>query len=186
MNVVHFRDAKALDRWFAKHHAKATELWIGFHRKGTGLPGVTYAEAVDAALCWGWIDGLKKKVDDTTYTHRFTPRKPDSIWSDINTKKVQALKAAGRMQPPGLAAFAKRDAKRAGVYSFERKTAVEFDPGSAREFRRHRAAWRFFEAQPPGWRRLMAFYVTSAKQPETRARRLAKLIAAASRGERLS
>jgi len=185
MNVVHFKDLAALERWFARHHAGASELWIGFHRKGTSGTGPSYLEAVEAALCWGWIDGVKKKVDDTTYTLRFSPRKAKSIWSDINTKRYAELEAAGRIRPPGRAAYERRSAARAGLYSFE-QPEVAFDAKTLASFRKHARAWRWFEAQPPGWRRTMTWWVISAKREETRAARLAKLIASSARGERLA
>ena len=171
-------------RWLASRHAKATELWVGFWKKDSGRKGMTYEEAVDEALCYGWIDGLTKRHDERSYKQRFSPRKPTSVWSAINIGKVERLKAAGRMAKPGLEAFEKRDPKRTSVYSFENRDA-RLSPGMEKRFRASRKAWAFFERQPPGYRRLMAFWVMSAKKEETRDRRLERLIERSAAGERI-
>ena len=170
--------------WLEKNHERATELWVGFYRKGSGRPSITWPESVDEALRFGWIDGVRKTVDGESYMIRFTPRRPRSIWSNVNIAKVEALIAAGRMAPAGLAAYARLTPERAGIYSFERETAT-FDADSERAFRRNKKAWRFFEAQPPYYKRVITFYVMSAKRPETRARRLAMLIEHSAKGERI-
>ena len=180
----HFRTAADFRKWLAANHAKATELWVGFWKKGSGKAGMTYDEAVDEALCYGWIDGLAKGNDELSYKQRFSPRKPTSIWSTINIGKVERLKAAGRMAAPGLEAFEKRDPKRTSVYSFENRD-VKFSPAIEKRFRADRKAWAFFGQQPPGYRRLMAFWVMSAKKEETRDRRLAKLIETSAGGKRI-
>jgi uncharacterized protein YdeI (YjbR/CyaY-like superfamily) len=162
--------------WLARNHDKATELYVGFYRKDSGKGGITYAEALDEALCFGWIDGVRRKIDHESYTNRFSPRKSRSYWSDVNIAKAKALQAAGRMMPPGLAAFERRDEARAARYSFEAKNAA-FDAPSLKTFRSNRTAWAYFSARAPGYRRLMTFWVMSARQQATRDRRLATLIA---------
>lgn len=184
MKVVHFASAAALRRWLERHHATAAELYLGFYRKGSGKGGPTYAEALDELLCFGWIDGVVRRVDDVSFCHRVTPRKPGSIWSRINVGHVERLTRAGRMQPAGLAAYAARRADRTGVYSFERESAT-LPAGFTAIFRRERPAWAFWNRQPPGYRRTLTHWVTSAKQEATRRRRLDRLIAACQAGERL-
>lgn len=181
-----FFDSQAAFRaWLAANHRKATELWVAFHKVHRGKGGLTYAEAVDEALCFGWIDGVKKRIDEEAYMHRFTPRSPKSIWSEGNTRRAEALLKAGRMAPAGADAFAARDPKRAGLYSFENRDRG-LDADSEKRFRAQRKAWKFFQEQPPGYRRIAAFWVASAKREETRARRLAQLIADSARGERIA
>ena len=179
-----FRSRTEFRAWLAKHHASVPELWVGFWKAHTGKGGLTYDEAVDESLCHGWIDGIVKRVDEHSYKQRFTPRRKGSIWSAINLKKVEALKAAGLMAPAGLAAYEGRDPRRAGLYATENKDAA-FTPALLKRFRANRKAWAFFDAQPPGYRRLMAHWVTSAKKEETRERRLAKLVAESEVGRRL-
>ena len=166
------------------NHARLSEIWVGFFKKYSGKGGLTYAEAVDEALCFGWIDGLKKRVDELSYTHRFTPRKPKSNWSRINIQHVERLKKAGRMTPAGLEAYAAREPQRSGVYSFEnapRKLAA----ADEKQFKADKTAWEFFQQQPPGYQRLAIWWVVSAKKPETRARRLGQLIAESRHRRRL-
>lgn len=171
--------------WLQKNHEHATELWVGFYRKDSGRRSITWPESVDEALRFGWIDGVRKTVDDVSYMIRFTPRKANSVWSRVNIAKVEALIAVDRMAPAGLAAYARCTPERSGIYSFEREAAA-FDAESARAFRSNKTAWQFFEAQPPYYRRVATFYVTSAKRPETRARRLAALIDCSAKGQRIS
>jgi uncharacterized protein YdeI (YjbR/CyaY-like superfamily) len=171
-------------RWLEKNHAKAAELWVGFHKRGSGRPSLTWPESVDEALCFGWIDGVRYRVDETTYKIRFTPRKAKSIWSNVNVKRVDALKKEGRMTEAGLAAFAKADPKRSGIYALERETA-RLGPAHQKRFKADAKAWAFFRAQPPGYQRLASFYVVGAKQEETRLRRLDVLIAHCAAGRRL-
>jgi uncharacterized protein YdeI (YjbR/CyaY-like superfamily) len=184
MTARYFKTASDFRRWLAAHHATDRELLVGFYKKASGRPGISYKEAVDEALCFGWIDGIKKRVDDERYTHRFTPRKAGSTWSLINANRVKELIAVGRMAAPGREAFERRDPKKTGIYSFERRPST-LDPSLERIFRRNTAAWTFFGAQPPGYRRLMTFYVMSAKQQETRERRLAVLMKSSAEGKRL-
>jgi uncharacterized protein YdeI (YjbR/CyaY-like superfamily) len=180
-----FATPAAFRAWLDDHHDRETELLVGFHKKGSGKPSITWPESVDEALCYGWIDGVRRSLGEESYTIRFTPRKPGSIWSNVNIAKVKALQAAGRMMPAGLAAWDRRDPKKSGIYLFERSDAVAFDADAERQFKRSRGAWAYFMAQPPGYRRLATHYVTSAKRPETRERRLAALVDCSARGERL-
>jgi uncharacterized protein YdeI (YjbR/CyaY-like superfamily) len=181
---IFFKTAAAFRRWLAAHHASERELLVGFYKKASGIAGISYQEAVDEALCVGWIDGVKKRVDASRYTHRFSPRSASSTWSLINARRVKELIALKRMKKAGLAAWQRRDPKKTGIYSFENRPKV-WDAALEREFKRHAAAWRFFRAQPPGYQRLMVFYVMSAKQPETQRRRLDALIRRSAEGTRL-
>ena len=174
--IIYFSSPSAFGRWLEKHHGRKTALWVGFHRKATGRPSLTWSESVDEALCWGWIDGIRKSVDATRFTMRFTPRKPGSNWSAINIRKAKALIAAGRMRPPGLAAFRARRSDRSGVYSFEQKKTPKLPASYERVFRRSRAAWEFFRTRTDAYRRLTSHWVISAKREETRLRRLAVLV----------
>jgi|SRR5688572_3417393 len=179
-----FSSATEFRRWLKKNHARVDEFWIGFWKKSTGRGGLTYEEAVEESLCYGWIDGVKKSRDAESFKQRFTPRRPRSIWSAINIRKVEALKKKRLMAEPGLAAFALRDPKRSGIYAFERPDAV-FDPALARRLKANKGAWTFFAAQPPGYRRLMTHWVMSPKREETRERRLSRLLEASARGARV-
>jgi uncharacterized protein YdeI (YjbR/CyaY-like superfamily) len=181
----HFTSAADFRAWLAANHASTTELWVGFYKKDSGKGGLTYPEALDEALCFGWIDGIRKRVDDVRFTQRFTPRKPRSNWSLVNIRHVGRLKKAGRMAPAGLKAFAARTPAKSGVYSFENKPR-ELSPSLKRQFNAAPAAWNFFQQQPPGYRRVASFWVMSAKQAETRQRRLARLIADSGQGRRLA
>ena len=171
-------------RWLEKHHARRDELLVGFHKKDSGRGGLTYREALDEALCWGWIDGVRRRVDDDAYEIRFSPRKPKSKWSAVNVKRYRELDAEGRIAAPGREAFARFDPEAHPPYSFETRP-VELEPEYRTKFEAHADAWGFFQAQPPGYRRTANFYVMSAKRPETRERRLATLIDVSARGERL-
>lgn len=181
--VTFFPSAAAFGLWLAEHHASATERWVGFWRKDSGRGGLTYPEALDEALCWGWIDGIRKKVDAESYTNRFTPRKPDSSWSAVNVRHVQRLLAEGRMQPPGIAAYEARDRATKPTSWADRPQTLA--PELEQQLRRDATAWRFFRDQPPGYRKTAAFFVMRAKRAETRQRRLDLLIAHSAAGERL-
>lgn len=177
--------------WLEKNHDKEAELWVGFYRRDSGKPSITWPESVDEALCVGWIDGVRKSVDDTSYKIRFTPRKPSSIWSNVNVANVERLSAEGRMRPAGLEAFARKSDARSGVYAYEGRATLtrdnaQLEPEAEIQFRKNQAAWAFFEAQPPGYRKIALFYVASAKRPETRAKRVASLIELSAKGKRLS
>jgi len=169
--------------WLAAHHDTADTLWIGFWKADSGKKGLTYLEAVDEALCFGWIDGLKKRLDDEAFVQRFTQRRKGSYWSTINVRKVAALEKAGLMTDAGRAAFEVRD-KAPPPYSAENR-GVTLSDDFEKRFRAKKAAWQFFEAQPPGYRRIVSFWVMKAKKPETRERRLVQLIGDSARKVRL-
>jgi uncharacterized protein YdeI (YjbR/CyaY-like superfamily) len=184
VKLKYFKSAADFRAWLETNYAGATELWLGFYKKDSGKGGITYAEALDEALCFGWIDGVRKRVDELSFTQRFTPRKPKSIWSLINIGHVKRLTKAGRMMPAGQEAFAARTPERSGVYSFENRPR-ELSPELQRQFKTDKVAWGFYQQQPPGYRRLMAFWVMSAKQEETRQRRLAQLMKDSNYGRRV-
>jgi uncharacterized protein YdeI (YjbR/CyaY-like superfamily) len=163
-------------RWLEENHESARELSVGIRKKGSSRPGLGYVDAVDEALCFGWIDGVTHSLDEDRYTIRFSPRRPGSNWSLINVRKVEKLIAAGRMRPAGLRAFEERSAARTGVYSFEQRAEARLDPPMEERFRKHAAAWKYWAACPPGYRKTVTFWVMSAKKPETRDKRLATLI----------
>jgi len=170
--------------WLTAHHATETELWVGFYKKASGRGGITYNEALDEALCFGWIDGVRKRLDDDACVQRFTPRRTGSYWSAVNVRRANGLIRDKRMAPPGRRAFERRDASAAGKYSFER-AAAGFTPAQVRHFRSDRSAWEFFQSQPPGYRRIATFWVVSAKKDETRARRLETLMKDSAAGRRI-
>ena len=171
-----FKTSAEFRSWLAKNRTAASELWVGFYKKDSGKGGITYSEALDEALCFGWIDGVRKSVDAESYTIRFSPRQPKSIWSAVNTRRVAALTKAGSMDPSGLEVFRNRDPGRTLLYSYERERA-EFTGLWLERFRSNAAAWRFFDAQPPSYKRTVTFWVMSAKKEETRSKRLDALIA---------
>ncbi len=179
-----FKSAKDFRAWLATRCHTVNELWVGFFRKSSGKAGLAYLDAVDEALCFGWIDGLKKRIDDECYMHRFTPRKADSTWSVVNTKRFRQLTADGRVAAPGREVFAKRDQRKTGRYAYERAHA-DFDSSLEKTFRADAKAWTFFCAQPPGYRKLLTYWVTTAKQDETRRRRLAVLMAHSAERKRM-
>jgi uncharacterized protein YdeI (YjbR/CyaY-like superfamily) len=171
--------------WLERNHESQTELLVGFYKKGSGRPSITWPESVDEALCFGWIDGVRTRIDDASYSIRFTPRKRASTWSSVNIGRVAELAAEGRMRPAGIAAFERRTEARSGTYSYEQREHPKLTPEQEREFRANPAAWEFFHAQPPGYRRVATHWVVSAKREETRARRLATLIDDSVNGRRL-
>jgi uncharacterized protein YdeI (YjbR/CyaY-like superfamily) len=175
MKPIYFETPAEFRRWLEKNHAKATELLVGFHKRGTGKPSMTWPESVDEALCFGWIDGIRKSVDSERYTIRFTPRRARSIWSLVNVRRVKALTQTGRLRPAGLAAFKARHAARSGVYSFEQRPQ-RLEPAFEKQFRANRIAWVYFQSQAPWYRRTSIYWVMSAKKEETRRRRLEALI----------
>ncbi|MCW5808922.1 MAG: YdeI/OmpD-associated family protein [Deltaproteobacteria bacterium] len=180
-----FADGAAFRAWLAAHHATATELLVGYYKKGTGVPSMTWPESVDQALCYGWIDGVRRSAGDDAYTIRFTPRKARSIWSAKNVARIAELEAAGLLAPAGAAALALRTPERTGVYSFERAAAAVLSPAQEARLRANAKAAAFWDAQPPGYRATATHWVISAKQEATRARRLATLIADAAKGLRI-
>jgi len=183
--ILSFRTPAAFRKWLAANHLTSGPIWLRIYKKDSGTSSITYPEALDEALAFGWIDGVRRGVDGERYTIRFTPRKPRSIWSNVNVKRVGELIAAGRMMPSGLDTFANRDLKRSGIYSYEREIAAELSAADIKTIKADRAAWAFHEKQPTAYRRLVAHLVTSAKKPETRARRLQVLIANAREGKRI-
>jgi uncharacterized protein YdeI (YjbR/CyaY-like superfamily) len=169
-------------KWLKAEGHKTQELWVGFYKKSSGKPSITYSESVDEALCFGWIDGVRRSVDADAYMVRFTPRKPKSQWSAVNIKRVQQLATSGRMTPPGLRAFEGAESQER-KYSFEQRHESHFDKEAERRFRANRAAWEFFQSQPPWYRRTATFWVVSAKKEETRQKRLATLIDDSAHGQ---
>jgi uncharacterized protein YdeI (YjbR/CyaY-like superfamily) len=182
--MVHFKTAGEFRAWLEANHSKHPEIVILLHRKDSGKGGLTYPEALDEALCFGWIDGIRGKASNGSYSVRFTPRKKRSIWSLVNVRHVERLSASGRMRPPGLAAFLARDPSRTGVYSFERRTD-RFPRDIERVFRKDAVAWKNWSREPAGYRRTTAWWVASAVREETRMRRLAALVRASASGLRL-
>lgn len=177
-----FATGDAFAAWLEVNHAREPELLVGFYKRGTGKPSLTWPESVDAALAFGWIDGVRRSIDESAYSIRFTPRRPKSIWSAVNVARVEALTKEGRMHAAGLAAFAKRTAGRTGVYSFERSAEAKLDEREERALRANRAAASHFDAQAPWYRRTALHWVVSAKKDETRRTRLAHLIEASAAG----
>ena len=184
MQPKFFTSPEQFRQWLERNHDSATELLVGFHKKSSAKKSITYAEALDEALCFGWIDNVRRNFDETSYTIRFTPRKQGSIWSNVNVKHVERLKKEGRMQPAGLDAYERRDPKRTGIYSFENRPR-ELSPEYEKIFRQNKAAWKFFQEQPPGYKRLLIFRTMSAKKEETRLRRLKQLIENSEKGIRM-
>ena len=168
--------------WLHEHHATARELWVGYYKKGTGRPSITWPESVDVALCYGWIDGVRRSVDSDSYTNRFTPRKPTSHWSAVNIGRVEELTAQGRMQPAGLAAFARRKDETSAIHSYEQREQAALEEAEEQQLRADAAAWQFFQAQPRSYRQAAIRWVISAKRAETRQSRLARLIEDSAQG----
>jgi len=182
--VTYFKNPAELRQWFRGNHATAAELWVGFRKKGTGKPSITWPESVDEALCVGWIDGVRKRVDDECYVIRFTPRRPGSIWSAVNIRRVAELTKEKRMQPAGLKAFDARKENKSGIYAYEQRRD-ELEEPFASMLAKHAAAAKFFHAQPPYYRKTLGWWIVSAKKDETRLARLQKLIDACEKGKRL-
>jgi uncharacterized protein YdeI (YjbR/CyaY-like superfamily) len=185
MNPTFFPTPAAFRKWLQKNHDQATELLVGFYKKDSGKPSITWPESVDQALCFGWIDGVRKRIDDVSYSIRFTPRKAISTWSAVNIARVEELTKLGLMQPPGLRAFERRREDKSRIYAYENAPAM-LEAEAEESFRANRKAWDFFNEQPPSYRRVALYWVTSAKKEETRARRLATLIADSADGLRLA
>lgn len=175
---VFFPSSKALREWFMRHHLKAEVLWVGFHKRETGVPSVTWPDSVDEALCFGWIDGVRKSVDAQRYMIRFTPRKKASHWSLVNVQKMKVLLEQGKVKPKGLEAWAMRDEAKTGRASHERAQPAVLEPFELKQFKANAKAWAWFEAAPAWMQRSSRHWVVSAKKTETRARRLAQLIEA--------
>jgi uncharacterized protein YdeI (YjbR/CyaY-like superfamily) len=180
-----FDDAAGWRAWLEANHDRAPEVWVGMYKKHSARHNMTWSEAVDEALCFGWIDSVMHRIDDERHAQRFSPRKPASNWSAVNVAKIERLRAAGLLHDAGEAAFARRREDRTGVYSFEQATPAELTAGQRARLDADEAAAAFFDAQPPGYRRTAIHWVTSAKKPETRERRLATLIEDSAAGRRL-
>ncbi len=172
--------------WLERNHGRQNELWVGFHKKANGHPSITWPESVDQALCFGWIDGIRKSLGETSYVIRFTPRRQGSIWSAVNIRRLEALIRDGVVAPAGLAAYARRTAAKSAIYAYEQdRKAAALPDDLVREFKRNRAAWAFHSAQPPGYQRTAAWWVLSAKQDATRRKRFATLVADSAAGQRI-
>ncbi|HEY4301315.1 MAG TPA: YdeI/OmpD-associated family protein [Candidatus Didemnitutus sp.] len=184
-----FKSAAEFRQWLETNHATTVELFVGFYKKSSGRTGLTYFEAVDELLCFGWIDGVKRRVDDQAYSHRVTPRRAGSTWSNVNVGKVERLAKAGRMHASGLAAFAARSPARTGTYSYEQDRRPvrpdRFPLPLERELKKHSLAWAFWSAQPPGYRRTMVQWVVSAKLQAAQKRRFVRLVSESGRKHRL-
>jgi uncharacterized protein YdeI (YjbR/CyaY-like superfamily) len=183
-NVIFFVSSAELRDWLMKHADTESELWIGFHRKSTGKPSLSWPEVVDEVLCFGWIDGIRKRIDAEDFAQRVTPRKKDSNWSAINIRRMGELKSQGLVRPSGLRAFESRDPAKSETYSYEQRDAG-LDPESEALFRANEKAWQFFEAQPPSYRKPATWWVISAKNDETRKRRIETLIEDSAEGRRI-
>jgi uncharacterized protein YdeI (YjbR/CyaY-like superfamily) len=182
MKPTFFRSAAAFRKWLQAHGATEQELLVGFYKTDSGKPSMTWPESVDEALCFGWIDGVRKRIDDVSYTIRFTPRKPTSTWSSVNIKRAEALAAEGRMMPAGLKAFAARQGNKSGIYSYEQRPEELIEP-YAGMLASNSAAAKFFAAQAPSYRRAATWWVISAKQEATRLKRVATLIDLSGKGK---
>ena len=183
--IIYFKTSEEWSNWLEQRHNEESELWVGFFKKKSYKAGITYSEALDVALCFGWIDGIRKRVDDDRYMIRFSPRKPNSYWSAVNVERVKTLTERGLMQPPGLKAFQEYDPKDTDQYSYERPNR-KLDPAYEEQFRKNPKAWVFFQSQPPSYRKTASWWVMSAKTEETRQRRLSTLINDSENGDRIA
>jgi uncharacterized protein YdeI (YjbR/CyaY-like superfamily) len=179
-----FKSPSDLRKWFERHHGLEEELWVGYYKKDSGKPSITWPQSVDEALCFGWIDGIRKSIDDLSYKIRFTPRKPRSIWSAVNIKRAAELSEQGLMQSAGLKAFQAREKNRSGIYSYEQRSP-ELPDHYGKKLKKNLAAWKFFHAQPPSYRKAANWWVVSAKKEETRLKRLDNLIQHSAGGQRI-
>jgi uncharacterized protein YdeI (YjbR/CyaY-like superfamily) len=183
--IVVFVTAEEFRAWLEEHHENSSELCVGFYKKDSGRSSMTWSEAVDQALCFGWIDGVRRSVDDQTYANRFTPRQPRSTWSAVNIERVGKLCEAGLMRPAGIEAFSHQADERSAIYSYEQRHNAALDDELAAEFQANTEAWHFFESQPPSYRKAATWWVISAKKDETRRCRLATLISDSARHRRI-
>jgi uncharacterized protein YdeI (YjbR/CyaY-like superfamily) len=186
MQPTFFETPSAFRAWLEQHHAEVGELLVGFYKKDSGKPSITWPEAVDEALCFGWIDGVRRGLDAESYSIRFTPRKPSSTWSAVNVARVDELRRARKMRPEGLAAFERRKQDNTGTYSYEQRDAARLDKAKERRFRANRGAWDFFQGQAPSYRKAAIWWVVSAKKGATREKRLATLIDDSSHGRTIA
>jgi len=184
VNPKFFKTPAAFRNWLASNHGKSKELWVGYYKKNSGKPSIDWPQSVDEALCFGWIDGIRKSIDEESFKIRFSPRKPASIWSAVNMRNVERLIKEQRMQAAGLKAYAARKEFRSGIYSYEQRNPELVEP-YASTLKRNKKAWDFYQAQPPGYRKMMNWYIVSAKQEETRLKRLQRLIEYSAVGKRL-
>jgi uncharacterized protein YdeI (YjbR/CyaY-like superfamily) len=184
MKPTYFPTPAAFREWLTRHHADSKAFWVGCYKKGTGKPSITWPESVDEALCFGWIDGIRKSIDADRYMIRFTPRKPGSVWSSINIKRAEVLIAEGRMQPAGVKAYGARKENKSGIYSYEQRS-VDLPEPYDRLLKKNKAAWSFLQAQAPSYRRAVSWWIVSAKKEETRLKRLERLMASSAKGQRL-
>ena len=185
-DVTYFAAPEAFRRWLAKHHGKRDHLWVGFWKKATGTPSITWPESVDQALCFGWIDGIRKKIDEEAYTIRFTPRRKGSVWSSRNIERYAVMEDAGLVVPAGKAAWERRTEDKSSVYAYEqRKQKLSLAPACEERLRQNEAAWSDWEGRPPGYKRQVAHWIMSAKKEETRLRRLQQLIDDSALGRRI-
>jgi uncharacterized protein YdeI (YjbR/CyaY-like superfamily) len=183
MRIKYFTSPSDFRRWLEKNHATRQELWVGYHKKNSRQTSMTWPESVVEALCFGWIDGIRKSVDDLRYTIRFTPRRRGSIWSAVNIKRARELSDKGLMEPAGMAAFNARKENKSGIYSYEQRSA-NLDVPYEKELKQNKAAWDFFYAQPPSYRKAVGWWIVSAKQEATRIKRLERLMRESARGKR--
>lgn len=181
MEPKFFPTPAAWRKWLEKHHDKKKELLVGFYKKDSGKPSITWPESVDGALCFGWIDGVRRRIDDVSYSIRFTPRQSRSNWSTININRVAELTKQKLTRPAGRKAFEARQEDRSGIYRYGQRT-IEFEPRQKRQFQANGAAWKFFQSMPPSYRRIATWWVISAKREVTKARRLATVIANSEQG----
>ena len=184
MKPIFFETGAEFRKWLNKNHEKETELLVGFYKVGSGKPSMTWSESVDEALCFGWIDGVRKSMDDKRYTIRFTPRKPTSIWSSVNIKKMEELTRKGLVKPAGLAAYEKRQESRSKIYTYE-KAPVKLESSYERKFKANKNAWTFFQSQALSYQRVIIGWIMSAKQEATQLSRLEKAIGSSQAGKRL-
>ena len=184
-DVTHFDSPEAFRAWLEEHHAEHDALWVGFWKKSTGRASLSWEESVDVALCYGWIDGIRKRVDDHAYTIRFTPRRDGSVWSRRNIERYEALEEAGRIAPAGAAAYERRTEDRSGVYSFEQESPPTLSEEYRARLEANGAAWADWQSRPPGYRKLVSHWVMSAKRESTRERRLATLIEDCAAGRKI-
>jgi uncharacterized protein YdeI (YjbR/CyaY-like superfamily) len=185
MKPTFFKTSAEFRKWLAKHHESESELLVGFYKKDSGKPSITWPESVDQALCFGWIDGVRRRIDDLSYSIRFTPRRQRSTWSTVNIKRVAELTEQGLMQPAGLKAFEARQEYRSGIYAYEQRSA-QLPPEYEKLLKKNKAAFQFFEAQPASYRKIVYWYVLSAKKEETRLKRLNSVIEHSANGRRIT
>jgi uncharacterized protein YdeI (YjbR/CyaY-like superfamily) len=184
MTVTFFATPAAFRQWLKKHHKKEKELIVGFYKVGSGKPSITWSQSVDQALCFGWIDGVRRSIDNESYCIRFTPRRRNSIWSAINIKKVEELTKAGLMTAEGQKAFDLRTDEKTAVYSHE-KEPDNLDPAYEKLFKKNKHAWGFFKTQTPSYQKIIIHWIMSAKQEKTRLSRLDKAITKSEQQKRL-